>query len=46
VQRLTLRAPRRAGPALVQAVQEVTAIRSARKSDGGLRIVVNPVHLG
>ena len=46
VHRLTLRAPRRAGPALVRAVQEVTAIRSARKSDGALRVVVDPVNLG
>jgi primosomal protein N' (replication factor Y) len=46
VHRLTLRAPRPAGPALVRAVQEVTAIRSARKSDGALRVVVDPVSLG
>jgi primosomal protein N' (replication factor Y) len=46
VHRLTLRAPRRAGPVLVRAVQEVTAIRSARKSDGALRVVVDPVNLG
>ena len=44
--RLTLRAPRTAGPALVRAVQEVMAIRSARKSDGALRVVVDPVSLG
>ena len=46
LQRLTLRAPRSAGPALVRAVQEVMAIRSARKSDGALRVVVDPVSLG
>lgn len=46
VQRLTLRAPRTAGAALVRAVQEVLAIRSARKSDGALRVVVDPVSLG
>ncbi len=39
-------APRTAGPALVRAVQEVMAIRSARKSDGALRVVVDPVSLG
>jgi primosomal protein N' (replication factor Y) (superfamily II helicase) len=46
VYRITLRAPRAAGPALVRAVQEVLAIRSARKSDGALRVVVDPVNLG
>lgn len=46
VHRLTLRGPRPAGPAMVRAVQEVTAIRSARKSDGALRVVVDPVSLG
>ena len=46
VHRLTLRAPRTAGPALVRAVAEVSAIRSARKSDGALRVVVDPVSLG
>jgi primosomal protein N' (replication factor Y) (superfamily II helicase) len=44
--RLTLRAPRTVGSALVRAVAEVTAIRSARKSDGALRVVVDPVSLG
>jgi primosomal protein N' (replication factor Y) len=46
VHRITLRAPRTAGAALVRAVSEVTAIRSARKSDGSLRVVVDPVILG
>ena len=46
VHRLTLRAPRTAGRALVRAVSEVAAIRSARKSDGALRVVVDPVGLG
>jgi primosomal protein N' (replication factor Y) len=46
VHRLTLRAPRTVGQALVRAVAEVTAIRSARKSDGALRVIVDPVSLG
>ena len=46
LRRLTLRAPRAAGAGLVRAVQEVTAIRSARKSEGALRVVVDPVSLG
>ena len=46
IHRLTLRAPRSAGRALVRAVSEVAAIRSARKSDGALRLVVDPVSLG
>jgi primosomal protein N' (replication factor Y) (superfamily II helicase) len=41
-QRLTLRAPPSAGPALVRAVKDATAVRSARKSDGALRIRVDP----
>ena len=46
VSRLTLRAPRPVGAALVRAIQEAVAIRSARKSEGALRIVVDPVSLG
>ncbi|HEV2895480.1 MAG TPA: primosome assembly protein PriA, partial [Actinomycetota bacterium] len=46
VHRLTLRAPLPAGAALVRAVQEAVAIRSARKSEGALRVVVDPVSLG
>ena len=30
----------------IDSVAEVTAIRSARKSDGALRVVVDPVNLG
>jgi primosomal protein N' (replication factor Y) (superfamily II helicase) len=41
-QRLTLRAPLGVGARLVRAVQDVTALRSARKSDGALRIRVDP----
>lgn len=41
--RLTLRAPRQFGDRLARAAKEVTAIRSARKSEGGLRIRVDPV---
>jgi primosomal protein N' (replication factor Y) len=43
--RLTLRAPRSAGRALAGAAKEVAAIRSARKSEGPLRIRVDPVAL-
>jgi primosomal protein N' (replication factor Y) (superfamily II helicase) len=43
---LTMRAPLGDGPKLVQAAKEATAIRSARKSSGSLRIKVNPVDLG
>jgi primosomal protein N' (replication factor Y) len=44
--RLTLRAPLAEGAALVRAAKDVAAIRSARKSDGALRIRVDPVVLG
>ncbi|HEX8489098.1 MAG TPA: primosomal protein N' [Propionibacteriaceae bacterium] len=44
--RLTLRAPLAEGAALVRAVKDVTAIRSARKSEGALRIRVDPVAVG
>lgn len=40
--RLTLRAPPARGRELVRAVRDVTSIRSARKSDGALRIRVDP----
>ncbi|HKH55618.1 MAG TPA: primosomal protein N' [Propionibacteriaceae bacterium] len=43
--RLILRAPRSAGRALVTDVKEVAGIRSARKSEGALRIRVDPVAL-
>jgi primosomal protein N' (replication factor Y) len=46
VHRLTLRASRTVGATLVRAVQEAVAIRSARKSEGALRVVVDPVSLG
>jgi primosomal protein N' (replication factor Y) (superfamily II helicase) len=46
VSRLTLRAPRSIGAALVRAVKEVAGVRSARKSDGALRIRVDPVAIG
>jgi primosomal protein N' (replication factor Y) (superfamily II helicase) len=46
VSRLTLRAPRPAGARLVRAIQEAVAIRSARKSEGALRVLVDPVNLG
>jgi primosomal protein N' (replication factor Y) (superfamily II helicase) len=45
VSRLILRAPRSAGRALVTNVKEVAGIRSARKSEGALRIRVDPVAL-
>jgi primosomal protein N' (replication factor Y) len=44
--RLTLRAPLDQGRALVKAVKDVTAIRSARKSEGALRVRVDPVAVG
>jgi primosomal protein N' (replication factor Y) len=46
VHRLTLRAPRPVGAALVRAVREAVGIRSARKSEGALRVQVDPVSLG
>jgi primosomal protein N' (replication factor Y) len=45
VHRLVLRSPRGEGSALARAAKEVTAIRSARKSEGALRIRVDPVDL-
>ncbi len=45
IQRLTMRAPLVEGAQLVRATKEVTAIRSARKSSGSLRIRVNPADL-
>lgn len=44
--RLTLRAPLSQGAALVRAVKDVSAIRSARKSEGALRLRVDPVAVG
>jgi len=44
--RLTLRAPRAEGAALVRAAKDVTAVRSARKSEGALRVRVDPVAIG
>ena len=44
--RLTLRAPPPEGGALVRAAKDVAAIRSARKSEGALRIRVDPVAIG
>jgi primosomal protein N' (replication factor Y) len=44
--RLTLRAPRSEAGALVRAAKDVSAVRSARKSEGGLRIRVDPVAIG
>jgi len=45
MQRLILRAPLAEGSHLVGAVKEVAAVRSARKSEGPLRIRVDPVEL-
>ncbi|HZL74454.1 MAG TPA: primosomal protein N' [Propionibacteriaceae bacterium] len=45
MQRLILRAPLAEGAHLVGAVKEVAAVRSARKSEGPLRIRVDPVEL-
>jgi primosomal protein N' (replication factor Y) len=46
VSRLTFRAPATAGAALVRAVKEVAGVRSTRKSEGTVRIRVNPVAIG
>jgi primosomal protein N' (replication factor Y) (superfamily II helicase) len=46
VHRLTLRAPRSVAGPLVRAVREAVAIRSARKSEGALRVQVDPLRLG
>jgi primosomal protein N' (replication factor Y) len=44
--RLTLRAPRSEGATLVRAAKDVSAVRSARKSEGALRIRVDPAAIG
>lgn len=46
VHRLTLRTPLSEAAALVRAVKDVSAIRSARKSEGALRIRVDPITVG
>jgi primosomal protein N' (replication factor Y) (superfamily II helicase) len=46
IQRLTVRAPLTEGAELIRAAKEAAAIRTARKSEGSLRIKVNPVDLG
>jgi len=46
IQRLTMRAPLSEGAELIRAAKEAAAIRTARKSEGSLRIKVNPVDLG
>ena len=46
IERLTLRTPLATGSALVRAVKEVTGVRSARKSEGALRVRVDPAVLG
>jgi primosomal protein N' (replication factor Y) (superfamily II helicase) len=46
IQRLTIRAPLAEGAELIRAAKEAAAIRTARKSEGSLRIKVNPVDLG
>jgi primosomal protein N' (replication factor Y) len=46
VLRLTLRAPAGEGEALVRAAKEVAGVRSARKSDGALRVRVDPLVVG
>jgi primosomal protein N' (replication factor Y) len=45
IQRLTVRAPLAEGVPLVRAAKEAAAIRTARKSDGPLRLRVDPVDL-
>ncbi len=44
--RLTLRAPAAQGEALVRAAREVAGVRSARKSEGSLRLRVDPPVIG
>ena len=44
--RLTLRAPASQGQALVRAARAVAGVRSARKSEGSLRIRVDPLVIG
>lgn len=46
VNRLMLRAPLSAGGTLVRAVKEAIGVRSARKSEGALRVRVDPVAVG
>jgi primosomal protein N' (replication factor Y) len=46
IQRLTARAPLTEGAELIRAAKEAAAVRTARKSEGSLRIKVNPVDLG
>ena len=46
IERLTLRTPQASGSALVQAITDVTAVRSAKKSEGALRVRVDPAALG
>jgi primosomal protein N' (replication factor Y) (superfamily II helicase) len=46
IQRLTMRAPLTEGAELIRTAKEAAAIRTARKSEGSLRIKVNPVDLG
>jgi primosomal protein N' (replication factor Y) len=45
LQRVIIRTPLAEGTALVAAVKDVAAVRSARKSDGPLRIRVDPMDL-
>ncbi|MFT4164166.1 MAG: primosome assembly protein PriA, partial [Microlunatus sp.] len=45
IERLTLRTPLANGAALVNAVKQASGVRSARKSDGALRVRVDPVVL-
>lgn len=46
VERLTLRTPLATGAALVRAVKEMSGVRSAHKSEGAVRIRVDPAVLG
>lgn len=45
LERLTLRTPLQTGAALVTAVKQASGVRSARKSEGALRIRVDPTPL-
>lgn len=46
VHRMTLRSPLDRGSALVRAVRDAASIRSARKSEGALRVRVDPSSIG
>ncbi len=46
LRRLTIRVPARFGPSLVRAVKDAVSVRSAKKSEGALRVRVDPAVIG